>query len=393
MDKERLHRVKAAMETAGFDALVCRLPENVLLLSGHWPLVGWSFLFFPIDGTPLCVVPHCDEREARDELWEAECVSYRFGVLDAGDPYEDIARALKDAAAGRPLRRVGVEGSFETVAPPWNAAEPAVPAGITRGILEDVFGKRSLADAGDLLDALRSRKTPAEQKKLKRANEIAVIGLEAFHEKADIGVSGVELVAHVEHTLMTRGTGYKGARRVRAFAQVSTGADETVIAYRPMVISTSRRMQAGDLAVLELAVVADGFWCDRTRVRVAGAPTDQQCKVFQTVRKAQEAAIATIRPSVKTGEVDKAARQILRDAGYDNTAFLHVTGHGLGFRYHEPIPLICPGGETLLEDGMLHTVEPGIYIDGMGGIRLEENVLVTVSGSEVLGPCRKALSE
>ena len=387
MDSERLKRTREAMVKQGLDALICRLPENVLLLSGHWPLIGWSFLLFPAEGRPLCVVPHCDEREVREELWEADCESFIFGVLTGGNPYEDIARALKGRIAGSGYGRVGYEGSFECVAPPWNVAEPAIPAALTGAMLEDVFGADCLVDATDLLNGQRARKTPMEQAKLHTANEIATLGLQAFLEKADVGVSGIDLVAHVERTIMTCGPGHNGARRVRAFAQVSTGAEETAIAYRPMVISTARPMRAGDLAVLEMAVVADGFWSDRTRVRVVGEPTDEQRKAFDAVRSAQEAAIEAVRPGVTAAEVDAAARGVIHAAGYDDEAFLHVTGHGLGFRYHEPAPLICPGGETALEEGMVHSVEPGIYMPGMGGIRLEENVVVTATGREVMGPC------
>ena len=389
MNDERLKRVREAMEAAELDALVCRLPENVLLLSGHWPLIGWSYLFFPVAGKPLCIVPHCDEREAHEELWEADCVSFPFGVLAGGNPYEDIAGFLKERVAGGSYKRIGFEGSFETVAPPWNAAEPAIPADVTRGMLEQVFGADSLIDATDLLNEQRARKTDMEQEKLRAANEIATFGMRAFREKVDVGISGVELVALVEHTIATCGVGYNDARRVRAFAQVSTGAEETAIAYRPMVISTPRPMKSGDLAVLELAVVVDGFWADRTRVRVAGKASEEQNKMFKAVRNAQEAVIDAIRPGVTSAVLDRVARDIIHAAGYDDAAFLHVTGHGLGLRYHEPTPLICPGGGTVLEEGMVHTVEPGIYIPGIGGIRLEENVIVTAGGCEVMGECEK----
>ena len=391
MDAERLTRARAAMEAARLDAIVCRLPENVLLLSGHWPLIGWSFLVFPLEGRPTCIVPHCDEREAREGLWKADCVSFLFGVLKGADPYDEIARILKDVVRGHAAKRVGIEESFECVAPPWNVAEPVIPASPTRNLLENVFGASALADVTALLNDLRARKTPMEQEKLRTVNEIAAIGLEAFSRKVDIGVSGIELVAEVEHVVMTKGAGHKGARCVRAFAQVSTGPAETCIAYRPMVISTPRKLEDGDLAVLELAVVADGFWSDRTRVRVAGAPTGVQRKVHETVQTAQEAAIAAVRPGAKAGDVDEAARSVIRDAGYDDGVFLHVTGHGLGLRYHEPTPLICPRGPTVLEEGMVHTVEPGLYLPGMGGIRIEDNVLVTTSGSETLGPFAKEI--
>ena len=385
MDSQRLAQVRTAMAEAELDALVCRLPENVVMLSGHWPLIGWSFLLFPREGRPLIVVPHCDEREARGELWEAECVSFLFGVLAGGDPYADIAQALKQAAAGKGWQRIGFEGSFETVAPPWNAAEPAIPAAATRTLLESVFGADALVDASDLLMAQRARKTAAEQEKLRIVNEISEFGLELFLRSVAVGVSGIDLVTAVESEIVKQGTGYKGAKRVRAFAQVSTGLEACAIAYRPMVVSTTTPLASGDPALLELAVVADGFWCDRTRVAVAGEASPIQQAALKAVREAQAAAIAAVKPGVTAGEVDKAARDVIHAAGFTDDEFLHVTGHGLGLRYHEPVPLLCPGGDTVLEEGMLHTVEPGVYRADFGGFRIEDNVLVTADGVEVMG--------
>jgi len=390
MDTERTDRVKKEMEKRNLDVLVCRLPENVLFLSGHWPLCGLSFLVFPREGKPTCIIPHCDEKEARDELWEADCISFPFGILDAGDAYKDIAKYLKIVTKGKNWKRIGYEGSFEFVAPPWNIAEPAIPAGITHNLLKEVFGEKNLIDATDLLNSQRLCKTSSETEKFRRVNEIAGFGLKAFYEKVALGISGVELVADIEREIMTQGTSYRGARRVRGFAQVSTGASETVIGFRPSEISTTRKLIEGDLALLELAVVADGFWCDRTRVRAAGKPTQKQVAIFEIVKSAQEAAIAKVQPGVTAGDVDEAARSIVREAGFEKE-FLHVTGHGLGFRYHEPLPLICPGSDFVLWTGMLHTVEPGIYLPEMGGIRLEDNVVVTQTGQEVLGPFDKTL--
>lgn len=383
--------MKQAMEEEQLDALICCLPENVLLLSGYWPLVGFSFLVFPLDGEPTCIVPRSEEKEARGELWWDRYVSFAYGVLEAGDPYEHVEQALESMFFGHNWSRIGIEGSFECVAPPWNAAEHAVPADTTRRILEGVFGAERLVDASDFLHAQRARKTRAETKKLRVANEVASFGLQAFSELVAPGITGVELVAEVERAIMVRGTGYKGAKRVRGFAQVATGPLETSVGYQPMEISTTRKMESGDLALLELGVVVDGFWSDRTRVRSAGSAKDQAVDVFEVVSRAQSAAIERVRAGAAAREVDEAARAVIRDAGYA-AMFPHVTGHGVGLRYHEPTPLICPGSDLTLEPGMVCSVEPGIYFPEMGGIRLEDNVVVTETGCEVLGPFERELA-
>ena len=390
MDIDRVNIVKDHMQAGNIDLLVCRLPENIKCLSGHGPLLGWSFLLFPLDGKPVCIVPHCDEDEARAELWDADCIPFLFAVLDANNPYETIAGEINKFISGRNFKRVGYEGDFECVAPPWNAAESAIPAASTRNLLEGIFGAEKLIDVTDLLNSQRRCKTSDEIEKLRIVNEIATFGLKAFYEKVTPGISGVQLAAEVEYAIMKEGTGYKDARRVRAFAQVSTGASETVVGFRPMIVSTNRKLENGDLALLELGVVADGFWSDRTRVRVAGNPTEEQKNIFNIVKSSQAAAIAKVQPGITAGEIDETARAIIRNAGYDKE-FLHVTGHGVGFRYHEAVPLICPGSELVLQTGMIHTVEPGIYLAGTGGVRLEDNLHVTKTSQEVLGPFENEL--
>lgn len=391
MDCARISRVKTAMAAANLDALICRLPENVLMLSGYWPLAGRTFLLFPRDGTPVCIVPSVHEVEAQTALWEAECVSIPFGRITSGDVFAMTKQALKDAVARSGAQRVGFEGSFETVAPPWNTAEPAIPAGPTRAMLAEIVGEDNLVDATDLIYALRAVKTTQELEKIRIANEISTFGINAFREAVREGVTGVELTALVEQAVMVQGTGYKGATRVRGFAQVSTGEAETLDGYRMMLISTTRPMANGELAMLELAVVADGFWCDRTRTCVVGKPTAEQARAYDAIMRAQAAASAAIHPGVTAEFVDAAARNVIAEAGYGD-GFFHSTGHGLGFRYHEPLPIIEPGVQTVLEPGMVLTIEPGIYLPGLGGMRLEDDFVVTENGAECLGPADNALS-
>lgn len=390
MNIERLDRMRRAMERERLDALVLRLPENVLLLSGYWPMLGASTLVFPRESLAALLFPECFLSETQPAVWEAEVKTFGFGLLGAPDAAECLRSFLSAMPHRAGWKRIGYEGSFRMIAPAWQSSETLLATGQTKALYESAFAGAELVDATDLLQRERRTKTPYEADKLRIAGEISCIGLELFQRIVAPGISGVELVAAVEAEVMAKGTGYRGAQRVRGWAQVATGAAESAVGYRMNEFLTRRDLQSGDVALLELGVVADGYWADRTRVRVAGRPSDEQSKIFETLRSAQEAAIGAIRPGATGAEVDEAARSVIRDAGYERD-FPHITGHGLGFGYHESAPILGPGSGDVLEAGMLTSVEPGIYNSRAGGFRIEDDVLVTESGGEVLGACVKAL--
>ena len=382
--------MRTAMEIAQFDALVLRLPENVLLLSGFWPMIGAAFLVFPLDGTPVCIIPECYKAEALSALRSVQPVFFPYGLTDSPSPDDAVRKLLSCLPGATKWRRIGYEASFEAIAPSWNSAESLVPAAGTISLFQSAFPNSFLVDASDLLKKERRTKTVYEISRLELASEISSIGLEAFQYAVDIGKTGAELAADVEREVMVRGTGYRGAARVRAYAQVTVGPEETALGYRPNVISTTRQLQRGEIALLELGLVADGYWADRTRARVAGTPTELQQAYFDTVVRAQEAAIAAIKPGIAASAVDMAARSTIQSAGYADY-FPHITGHGLGFGYHESAPILGPRSGDVLEAGMLTSVEPGIYDKSFGGIRIEDDILVTSTGSRVLGPYLKSL--
>jgi Xaa-Pro dipeptidase len=376
------------MEAQKLDVLILRLSENVLLLSGHWPMIGAAYLIFPLDSKATSILPACYEQEAAESLEDCDAKFLPYGGAN-DSPYVSGVRILLEQIVGGNCKRIGFEGNFEFVAPSWNAAEGMVPAADTLTLLRETFVNRELVDVTRLLTLERMRKTSYEIERLAIASEISCFGLAAFQEAVEVGASGVQLAAIVEQASVVKGTGYKQRVRVRAFAQVTTGALETSVAHRPNVISTPRALEDGDFAVLELGLVADGYWADRTRVRIAGTARDEQIKIYETVRKAQEAAVAAIRPGISARSVDAVARSMIEDAGY-GSHFPHITGHGLGFGYHEPSPILGPNSAEVLEEGMMTSVEPGIYTPAFGGCRIEDDVIVMNDGPMVLGPYKKS---
>lgn len=390
VDKERLRRISAAMAGAGMDALICRLPENVVFLTGWWPLTGTSWVVFAADGKARIILPACEAREA-EAFGVKDYWAYEWAHLAAEAPEVQIEEALKIICKSMAVDqgRIGVEQSYEAVAPALNVAEPAVPNANTFRLVGSALPKATLTDCTDLVNTLRVRKTPAEVEKLRRANEIASFGLAAFRDNVGPGITEIELASLVNSAVMVHGSAYKGVRSARGFAQVSSGL-ETARGWRPCEITTNRKVAAGDIVLLELGVVADGFWADNTRVVVVGEPTSKQKEVHAVVLEAQQAAIEKMKPGVKMKDVDRAARRIIEQAGYGDH-FIHITGHGIGWRYHEFPPLLHPDNEEVLEEGMVSSVEPGVYMFDFGGMRIEDIVAVTADGADVLSTYERGL--
>ncbi len=379
----RVTAVQAALVEERLSGLVARLPENLVMLAGYWPVLGRSALVVPATGEPVLIAPQM-EREALVRTFIRDVRT--FPVWKLGDPLPDdgLRRLLVDAVVGLTLQhtRVGVERSpDEDLAPTQKLPAPWHPAGPTSTMYAALDAE--LADISALLTRLRARKTPAELERLRVANEIAAFGLQAFSAAVAAGRTEAEVAADVERAILAQGTGYKGTVHARAEALVFSGSERLNRVSWGYAPSTARHLGRGEFVMLELCTVADGYYSDLTRMATVGPPSARQQELLEAVAVAQQAAITAVRPGVTGDAVDRAAREALkarRLADY----FIHITGHGLGFRYHESVPFLYPGAQNVLAEGMVTSVEPGIYAPEFGGIRIEDNVAVTQRGSEVL---------
>lgn len=164
-------------------------------------------------------------------------------------------------------------------------------------------------------------------------------------------------------------------------------AFETIVASKnraalPHGVASTRSIQAGDLVMMDFGTVYQGYHSDLTRTLVLGEPDAQQWERYKLVLKAQEAVFREIQPGMRACEADALARNVIEEAGYGKN-FGHSLGHGVGLEIHEE-PSLSPRDETILEPGMIVTVEPGIYISGWGGIRIEDMLVITPGGCERL---------
>ncbi len=378
----RDQKIRQALLAARLDTLVCRLPENLVCLTGYYPQIGFSFVVYPAVGDPVLIVPRPEQDQAAAGI-VSDVRTYETWRLGDPTPLESVTRLLRQVIQEKGLtgRAVGFEGSFEAVAPSQMAGEPYVPAGVTQRILSELFGLPP-TDATALLEEVRAQKTPEEIAKLRLANEVASLGLRTFKELAQPGRTEAEVAAAVEATIYREGTGYHGARFARAWAQVSSGPNTIEAWFYP--VSQNRRIQAGELVLIEMGTVVDGYWSDLTRTVVAGGnATARQREFYAAVCAAQQASLAASRPGVSGHDADAAGRQVLAEAGLDRY-FAHHTGHGIGFRYHEPIPWLHPSSDHRLAVGHVHSIEPGVYSPEFGGIRVEDNAVVLEQGAEFL---------
>jgi Xaa-Pro aminopeptidase len=205
-------------------------------------------------------------------------------------------------------------------------------------------------------------------------------------EQLQPGMTEVEVGALIEHAIRAKGPGHKGARLVRASAEVGAGVIGSTKGTL-LVPSTTYTILEGDIVMVELATVVDGYWSDLTYVAVAGTPSDRQREVYNAVLMAQQLGAQHMKHGAGYSDPDTAAREALIDAGLGEY-FVHITGHGVGWRYHEFIPFLMPGMEGTLQTGMVSSVEPGVYIPDFGGIRIEDNVAVGETGPVFLSTVR-----
>jgi Xaa-Pro dipeptidase len=375
----RVEQIQAVMAEAGTDAVVLRLPENVMLATGWWVQIGGlGIAVVPREGSATLLIPEYEAPEAAG-YWQGDIRTFPAIRFDGPLPATEIPRLLGELAAEHGLAgaAIGYEGSYEASAPAQIDGEPNAVAAPTMSLIRSAFETETLVDVTAWLEPIKARKTDHDVEKLRVTNEIARFGLDAFKEHALAGATEAEIAAAVGALIVAKGHGYRGTRVVRCYPTVWSGP-ETSAGWQ-YFRSRDRRVEPNDVVMLELGTVADGYWADHTRTVVAGTATDRQREAMGAVFEAQRAAFDAARPGVTGGDVDAASRGACAAAGFEQ--FPHHTGHGVGFRYHEAMPWITKGSDQVLELGMTIVTEPGIYEDGLGGFRWEDDAVVTPDGA------------
>jgi Xaa-Pro dipeptidase len=238
--------------------------------------------------------------------------------------------------------------------------------------LRDVGARLELVDAGPRLQALRARKRGDELELLRRAARITDEIADWVWGAAAAGGSELELAAGIDLRVAQTGA------RPSFQTLVQSGPNSAL----PHGSAGGRVLRPGELLLFDFGAAWDGYCADLTRTATVGEPDARQREVHAVVLAAHDAAVAAVRPGVTAGEVDAAARAVIQEAGLGDR-FVHRVGHGLGLEAHEA-PSLDPGSSTVLEEGMVITIEPGVYVPGWGGVRIEDDLVVEAGGAAVL---------
>jgi Xaa-Pro aminopeptidase len=240
--------------------------------------------------------------------------------------------------------------------------------------------RASLEPVNGWVEQLRTVKSAEEIARIRRAVATNSQAFEETARRVKPGMKESDLAAELEYRMRRLGA------EKPSFETIVAGGARSAL---PHAQPTSARIENGQLVVVDMGATQDGYCSDMTRMLFLGAPGTKVKRAYKAVLEAQLAAIDAVRAGALTRNVDRAARQTLKGYGLDR-AFVHSTGHGLGLEIHEP-PRVGRRDKTRLQAGMAITIEPGVYLEGFGGIRIEDTVVVTETGCEILTPTGKDL--
>jgi Xaa-Pro dipeptidase len=351
----RLSRLQAAMRGAGADTVAVVPGANLRYLAGLDMHMNerLSVAFFPAEGQPAMVLPALEAPRAKAQA--------RFPIRfyawdDAAGPAEALRRCVADL--GLASQRVGVE--YTTMRVLELRAIEAAAAGVRT------------VDATPMIAQLRMVKDADELVAMRRAARIVDDALRAATAQIRIGMTERELAAIWEREMRARDA-------EPAFGTIVASGPN---AANPHHSNGERAFQAGDLIILDGGVWHEGYASDITRTIAVGEPSAEARKIYELVLAANQAGRLYARPEATGEEIDQAARKVIADGGY-GAQFIHRTGHGLGLEIHEP-PYIVAGSQEPLAPGTTFTIEPGIYVEGLCGVRIEDDVVITSEGAESL---------
>jgi Xaa-Pro dipeptidase len=364
MTHPRFDKLNASLRASDLDAVILNPGPTLTHLTGlqfhlmERPVV----LLFAKDQDPAIVLPEL-------ELQKVASLPYKLQVF----PYSENPSAW-DGAFRQAAQALGLDGKRIGV-------EPRQLRLLEFRYVKAGAPEADYPDASEALSSLRLKKDQTEVEAMRRAVKIAQDALEATIPLIKIGMTEKELSSELVVQLLRH-----GSEPEMPFAPIVSGGPN---AANPHASPSERKLQAGDLLVVDWGASYDGYISDLTRTFAVGEVDEEYKKIHKIVQEANAAGRAAGKPGIPCANVDKAARDVIEKSGY-GVYFTHRTGHGIGMEGHEE-PYMRGDNMQLLEPGMAFTVEPGIYLPNRNGVRIEDNVVITETGADVLSDMPREL--
>ena len=378
LDEAKLNRVRALMKDQDVSALVVRAPDNVLYLTNYWCMKGYDAVVFPAEGHPTLCVIEPQLADAERTSWTRDI--HLFKGYDDRDPRPPQMRcldlALRVLKERRIADKVGIELGLGTQACDRMVGEPTT---YTQGYFDafkSVAGQ--VVDATPLLVEARVIKTEQEIERMRLANELAALAMEHVRDNIRADMKESEIAAMFEGFVHARGIGYRGkVEMARAFTLVWSGKGIATF-----TATGDRPIQEHEPTLFEIWVCVDGYWNDLTKNICPGELTKEYHYLLDLLLNVFNEAVQFSRDGAPLPELDRLIRARITEGGYPGQPS-HPVCHGVGARAHEPPYAHQAGGGTIRKN-MVLAIEPGIYWPGGGGLRLEDNFLITETGNEKL---------
>ncbi|MEH7108184.1 M24 family metallopeptidase [Bacillus sp. JJ1764] len=359
---QRLEKLQTWMKDNDIEVSFLTSSENVFYLSGYFTNPHERLLALVVfqEAEPFLVCPAMEIHDAKRSGWEHEVI----GFSDIDNPWELIAKSLQKRV--QHVAKVAIEKEHMNVERYEH--------------LLQLFSKAAFFSAEEKLRQLRMIKDAKEVKIIEEACALADYAVQYGCSEIKEGKTELDVLNALEYALKQ-----KGVTEMSFATMVLTGAN----AASPHGNPGQTKIQKGDLVLFDLGVVVDRYCSDITRTVAYGDISDKQKDIYDTVLKAQLAAVEASKPGATAAEVDLTARKIISDAGYGEY-FPHRLGHGLGISIHE-YPSLTETNQLVIQEGMVYTIEPGIYVPNVAGVRIEDDIYITADGAITLTKFPKEL--
>lgn len=380
MNQIRKSAVDQILHANSIGAVIFWRPEELVMMLGYYPLWGLSFLVYTSDAKPVLFVPFAEPEDILPG--EIEIRKFPWGKLSNINPWDVLMDEIKSLLKERNMlnERISFVSESAAISPCRMSGEsPHLPGDFIRRLFQ--LNQQSFENIDKELLELFQYKTQDDIVCIKEAHRVAGNAVNIFYENAQPGISEAKLASLIEAAVaLTMEEDNVFFAKAWPMVQSGINAADGGVFNR----TTGKKIKQGELVMLEMAVCVNGYWVDITRTAKVGTVSDEHSEMYEVVKTAQQLAIQQIKPGKLMKEIDFIARNQIKVSGFEQY-FNHPLGHHVGFRYHDPGSVLSPYSEGILKEGMLLTVEPGIYGKELsGGVRIEDNVLVTKDGFEIL---------